>query len=99
MLEIEGNNNDYSIKGYISLPEVYKSNRNGIITIVNGRIVKNAELNRTINELETERLVAAGKGNINRESILTQKRLEAEELRDQIKAIKEKITEENNGNC
>ena len=50
MLEVEGNNNDYSIKGYISMPEVYKSNRNSIITIVNGRIVKNIELNRTIND-------------------------------------------------
>ena len=50
MLELEGSNNDYSIKGFISLPEVYKSNRNSIITIVNGRIVKNSELNRTIND-------------------------------------------------
>jgi len=50
MLEVEGSNNDYSITGYISLPEVYKSNRNSIITIVNGRIVKNTELNRTIND-------------------------------------------------
>ena len=50
MLEIEGSNNDYSISGYISLPEVYKNNRNSIITIVNGRIVKNTELNRTIND-------------------------------------------------
>ena len=31
------------------------------------------ELNRTINELETERIVAADKGNINRESTLAQK--------------------------
>ena len=38
------------------------------------------ELNRVINELETERIVAADRGNINRESSLTQKRLEAEEL-------------------
>ena len=50
MLEIEGSNNDYSITGYISLPEVYRSNRNSIITIVNGRMVKNTELNRTIND-------------------------------------------------
>ena len=50
MLEVEGNNNDYSIKGYISMPEVYKSSRNSIITIVNGRIVRNTELNRVIND-------------------------------------------------
>ncbi len=44
------------------------------------------ELNRVINELETERLVAADRGNINRESSLTQKRFEAEQLRDEIAA-------------
>ncbi len=42
------------------------------------------ELNRVINQLETERIVAADRGNINRESILAQKRLEAEDLRDEI---------------
>ena len=44
------------------------------------------ELNRVINEIETERIVAADRGNINRESDLSQKRLEAEELRDEIAA-------------
>ena len=44
------------------------------------------ELNRVINELETERIVAADRGNINRESTLSQKRLEAEQLRDEIAA-------------
>ena len=44
------------------------------------------ELNRTINELESERIVALDRGDINRERILEQKRLEAEELRDQIAA-------------
>lgn len=50
MLEINSSNNDYIISGYISLPELYKSSRNSIITIVNGRVVKNSELNRTIND-------------------------------------------------
>lgn len=50
MLDIEASNSDYSINGYISLPEIYKTNRNNIITIVNGRIVRNTELNRTIND-------------------------------------------------
>ena len=45
------------------------------------------ELNRVINQLETERIVAADRGNINRESILAQKRLEAEGLRDEIAVI------------
>jgi len=44
------------------------------------------ELNRVINELETERIVASDRGNINRESTLTQKRFEAEQLRDEIAA-------------
>ena len=44
------------------------------------------ELNRVINEIETERIVAADRGNINRESDLGQKRLEAEQLRDEIAA-------------
>ena len=44
------------------------------------------ELNRTINELETERIVAMDRGNINRESTLAQKRFEAEQLRDEIAA-------------
>ena len=44
------------------------------------------ELNKVINELETERIVAADRGNINRESTLTQKRFETEQLRDEIAA-------------
>ena len=51
------------------------------------------ELNRTINEIETERIVAADRGNINRESNLSQKRYEAEELRDQIAAGYNKLYE------
>ena len=52
-----------------------------------------SELNRVINELETERIVAADKGNINRESNLTQKRFEAEQLRDEIAAGFNKLYE------
>ena len=44
------------------------------------------DLNRQINELESERIVAADRGDINRERVLLQKRLEAEELRDTIAA-------------
>ena len=51
------------------------------------------ELNRAINEIETERIVSADRGNINRESTLTQKRFEAEELRDQIAAGFNKLYE------
>ena len=52
-----------------------------------------SELNRVINELETERIVAADRGNINRESNLTLKRLEAEQLRDEIAAGFNKLYE------
>ena len=52
-----------------------------------------SELNRVINELETERIVAVDRGNINRESNLTQKRLEAEQLRDEIAAGFNKLYE------
>lgn len=51
------------------------------------------ELNRVINELETERIVAMDKGNINRESTIAQKRLEAEQLRDEIAAGFNKLYE------
>jgi len=51
------------------------------------------ELNKVINELETERIMAIDRGNINRESILTQKRLEAEALRDEISAGFNKLFE------
>lgn len=50
MLPINVSNDDYTVSGYISLPEVHRANRNGMVTIVNGRIVRNAELNRFINE-------------------------------------------------
>ena len=51
------------------------------------------ELNRVINELETERIVAADRGNINREATLSQKKMEAEQLRDEIAAGYNKLFE------
>jgi DNA mismatch repair protein MutL len=50
MIEINGQNDDYVIKGYISEPELHKANRNGLITLVNGRVIRNADLNRAIND-------------------------------------------------
>lgn len=44
------------------------------------------DLNRTINELETERILAEDRGNINRARLLAQKRMETEQLRDEIAA-------------
>ena len=51
------------------------------------------DLNRIINELETERIVAVDRGNINRESTISQKRFEAEQLRDEIAAGFNKLFE------
>lgn len=44
------------------------------------------DLNRVINELETERIMAEDRGNINRARLLAQKRMETEDLRDEIAA-------------
>lgn len=50
MVEVEAENDDYAISGYISYPEVYKSNRNAITTLVNNRVIRNNELNKMIVE-------------------------------------------------
>ena len=50
MVEITGSNDDYDVYGYICKPTILKSNRNYMTTIVNNRVVKNAELNRAIND-------------------------------------------------
>lgn len=50
MISIKSSNDDYDISGYICKPSILKSNRNHITTLVNGRIVKNTELNRAIND-------------------------------------------------
>jgi DNA mismatch repair protein MutL len=50
MIEINNTNDDYEVSGYISMPELTKANRNHLITLVDGRVVRNAELNRVIND-------------------------------------------------
>ena len=50
MIEISAENDDYYIHGYISYPEMTKSNRNAITTLVNGRVIKNNELNKIITD-------------------------------------------------
>ena len=50
MLDIDAEDNDYHITGYVSLPEVHRSSRNNMITLVNGRVVRNMEVNKTIND-------------------------------------------------
>ena len=48
MIEIEGTTDDYKISGYISYPELTKSNRSGITLLINNRVVKNNEIVKTI---------------------------------------------------
>lgn len=50
MIKIDCSDDDYEVSGFISYPEINKSNRNHIITFVNGRLVKNYELNKIIND-------------------------------------------------
>lgn len=50
MRKISVFNDDYDIDGYVSLPEVTRSSRSHMITLVNKRVVKNIELNRAIND-------------------------------------------------
>lgn len=50
MRKVSAFNDDYDIDGYISLPEVTRSSRNHMITLVNKRVVRNIELNRAIND-------------------------------------------------
>ncbi len=50
MLKIDNSDGEYEISGYVSLPEVNKSNRNHMTTIVNGRVIRNTEINKCIND-------------------------------------------------
>jgi DNA mismatch repair protein MutL len=50
MFPIKLEDDDYYIEGYISYPEVNRSSRSHMITIVNGRVVRNMDINKTIND-------------------------------------------------
>lgn len=50
MLEIASSSDDFEISGFVSKPSVLKKNRNHLNTIVNGRVVRNNDLNRAIND-------------------------------------------------
>ncbi len=50
MRKIDVFNDDYDVSGFISLPEVTRSSKAHMITLVNKRVVRNVELNRTIND-------------------------------------------------
>ncbi len=50
MIEIKLTSDDFLIKGFISKPSILKKNRNHLNTFVNGRIVRNYEINKAIND-------------------------------------------------
>ncbi len=50
MVEIEAEDLDFQISGYVSLPELTRANRNYISIFINGRYIKNFCLNRAILE-------------------------------------------------
>ena len=50
MIKINGENDDYEVSGYICKPEILRSNKNYMHTIINGRIIKNNELNKIIDD-------------------------------------------------
>ena len=50
MIELKVSNNDFSVSGYICKPEVLKSNKNHMTTFVNGRLVKNYDIFKAIND-------------------------------------------------
>ncbi|MBA9084097.1 DNA mismatch repair protein MutL [Fontibacillus solani] len=48
MVSISSENLDYKLSGYIGLPELTRSNRGGMSTIVNGRYIRNQGLHQAI---------------------------------------------------
>ncbi|HFI0245449.1 TPA: DNA mismatch repair endonuclease MutL [Streptococcus suis] len=50
MVEIEAEDLDFQVSGYVSLPELTRANRNYISIFINGRYIKNFLLNRAILE-------------------------------------------------
>lgn len=50
MIEIKNDNEDYQISGYISYPELQKSNKNAITLLVNGRVIRNLDIIRYITD-------------------------------------------------
>lgn len=48
MIPISAENLDYKISGYIGLPEMTRSNRGGMSTMVNGRFIRNQGLQQAI---------------------------------------------------
>ena len=50
MIEVDKKNFDYHISGYISYPELQKSNKNSITILVNGRVIRNNDIIKVISD-------------------------------------------------
>ncbi len=50
LIEIKADNDDYEISGYIGKPELLRSNSLSMITFVNGRMIRNNDLRKMIND-------------------------------------------------
>jgi DNA mismatch repair protein MutL len=50
MIKINGLDDDAEISGFICKPLILKSTRNNMITIINGRVVRNTSINKSIND-------------------------------------------------
>ncbi len=50
MVEINAENDDFKVSGFICKPEILKSNRNDMNVFVNGRLIKNFDINKSIND-------------------------------------------------
>ena len=48
MLKVEAKDLDFTLNGYVSLPEVTRASRNYLSVIINGRYIKNYALNKAI---------------------------------------------------
>jgi len=50
MLLFSDSNDDFQISGYACKPHILKTTRNQMITLINGRVVKNNDINNAIND-------------------------------------------------
>ena len=50
MIEIDNENDDFHIIGYTSYPEINRSSKNNMTILVNNRVIKNYEINKTIHD-------------------------------------------------
>ncbi|PKG23111.1 DNA mismatch repair endonuclease MutL [Niallia nealsonii] len=50
MIPIRGNSLDFTVSGYMALPEITRASRNYISTLINGRFIKNYSLVRAIQD-------------------------------------------------